>query len=46
VTLGTYGHLFDTLQEDGADRLDELYRETQPTAAANVIELATQALGS
>jgi integrase len=26
VTMDRYGHLFDTLHQDGADRLDELYR--------------------
>ena len=46
VTLGTYGHLFDTLQEEGADRLDQLFRETQPAEAAQVIELAQKAEGS
>jgi integrase len=27
VTLGTYGHLFDSLHGEGADRLDAIYAE-------------------
>lgn len=28
VTFGTYGHLFDSLHSEGADRLDAIYRES------------------
>jgi integrase len=39
VTLGTYGHLFETLHEDAADRLDALYRAANEHEEAEVITL-------
>lgn len=36
VTLGTYGHLFDSLHGEGADRLDALFRESTALAEREV----------
>jgi integrase len=36
VTLGTYGHLFSSLEEALTDALDDVYRRTEPTRSTEV----------
>lgn len=40
VTLGTYGHLFDSLHGEGAEQLDAIYREALEAEKAEVIPLS------
>jgi integrase len=42
VTLGTYGHLFDSLHSDGADRMDALYRESVEQMVDDVVPLSVR----
>ena len=39
VTLGTYGHLFDSLHGEGAERLDSIYREAMEAEKNEVVAL-------
>ncbi len=39
VTLGTYGHLFDSLHGEGAERLDLIYREAMEAEKNEVVPL-------
>jgi hypothetical protein len=41
VTLGTYGHLFDSLHGERADRLDAIYAEAS-SGRTEVVELTTR----
>ena len=42
VTLGTYGHLFDSLHGEGADRLDAIYAEAAMARDSDVVDLASR----
>ena len=42
VTLGTYGHLFDSLHGEGADRLDAIYAEAAKARGAEVVALPSR----
>ena len=42
VTLGTYGHLFDSLHGEGADRLDAIYAEAASLQTSNVVDLSSR----
>jgi integrase len=46
VTLGTYGHLFDSLHGEGADRLDAIYAEAAKARDADVVELSSRTRAS
>jgi integrase len=37
VTMGTYGHLFDSLHGDSADKLDAIYRATQEAQEVSAV---------
>ena len=39
VTLGTYGHLFPSLEAALTDALDDVYRAAEPARPANVREI-------
>ena len=39
VTLGTYGHLFPSLEEALTDALDDVYRAAEPTRPADVRDI-------
>jgi integrase len=42
VTLGTYGHLFDSLHGEGADRLDAIYAEAARARDSDVVDLSSR----
>jgi len=42
VTLGTYGHLFPSLEAALTDALDEVYRKAEPRDAGEVRKLRGQ----
>ena len=46
VTLGTYGHLFPSLEEALTDALDDVYRAAEPTGRADVRRITDSAARS
>ena len=41
VTLGTYGHLFPSLEEALTDALDDVYRKAEPTSPAELRKIGS-----
>jgi len=42
VTLGTCGHLFDSLHGEGADRLDAIHAKAAKAGDSDVVDLSSR----